>query len=194
MLGDKCLQDKCRGWLIYWGLSYFLLLVDCGAQVHSDRPCLPKEPCIVPAATWQRCWVLHPKASESCQASPSRASRRWRDLEREFRPLPHKLEEGDATIGTTNSAATTSGTPTVLQQHQGLPTLHESTSDDPEEWLGQLEFIRTFNHQDDKEAFSTWRTRLHLVIEPLMPGLYSPEEFLKIFTTVVRKKCVELFL
>lgn len=106
-------------------------------------------------ATWQRCWVLHPKASESCQASPSRASRRWRDLEREFRPLPHKLEEGDATIGTTNSAATTSGTPTVLQQHQGLPTLHESTSDDPEEWLGQLEFIRTFNHQDDKEAFST---------------------------------------
>lgn len=51
---------------------YFLLLVDCGAQVHSDRPCLPKEPCIVPVAKWHLTEVLG-TASQGLGKLPSKS-------------------------------------------------------------------------------------------------------------------------
>ncbi|XP_077553105.1 uncharacterized protein LOC144167775 [Haemaphysalis longicornis] len=148
---------------------------------------------------------MNPMSSSSQQGSPTRASRRQQGLQPEFRLLPDKVKKEDVVTTTMTNAGTMTIAPSpalVLQQPRKPPSFHGSPSEDPEDWLEQLERVRIFNRWDDAETFrhvffyleDSARTWFENHESSLTNWARFKSDFLKTLTTLVRKERVALLL
>lgn len=147
---------------------------------------------------------MNPKLSASSQASSTRTSCRQQRLQPEFGPLPEKVKKEHVVAMAMNNAATMTNTtnpPVVLQQPRELPPFHGSPSEDPEDWLVQVERIKLFNCWDDEtlshvlfyhaESARTCFENHERSIE-FWQGFMT--QFLATFPTLVRKEQAEVLL
>ncbi|XP_077557682.1 uncharacterized protein LOC144172962 [Haemaphysalis longicornis] len=92
--------------------------------------------------------------------------------------------------------------PIVLQQPREPPSFRGAPAEDPEEWLEKLERVRIFNRWDNEETFGhvffyledAARTWFENHESSLTDWTHFKGEFLKTFTTVVRKEQTALLL
>lgn len=148
---------------------------------------------------------MNPEPLTGRRASPTRASRRQLGLQPEFGLLPENVKKEDVVTTTMNNAATMTNPanpPVVLQQPKEPPPFHGSPSEDPEDWLEQVERVRLFNRWDDEETlrhvFFYLADSAQTWFENHESTLGSWQEFkrkfLMTFTTVVRKERAEAML
>ena len=140
-----------------------------------------------------------PSPPGSRKASPVRASRRQQGLEPEFGPLP---EGNKRKTATTNTMAKDAAAPIILQQPREPPSFRGCPGEDPEEWLEKLGRVRIFNRWDDAETLrhvffyleDSARTWFENHESSVTERTVFKNEFLKTFTSVVRKERAELLL
>ncbi|XP_077558020.1 uncharacterized protein LOC144173494 [Haemaphysalis longicornis] len=148
---------------------------------------------------------MHPKPSSSRQASRTRVSRRQQGLQPEFGLLPDKVKKKEIVTTTMiNGGTMTNATnpALVLQQPREPPSFHKSPSEDPEDWLEQVERVRLFNRWEDAETprqlFFYLEDSARIWFENNEASLESwndfRTQFLATFTTVVRKERAEVLL
>ncbi|XP_077551866.1 uncharacterized protein LOC144166122 [Haemaphysalis longicornis] len=137
--------------------------------------------------------------SGSRQASPTRESRRLQGLLPEFGLMPEGPKKRNAA---TNTMVQETTSPIVLQQPREPPSFRGAPAEDPEEWLEKLERVRIFTRWDDEETFlhvffyledaaQTWFENHE---SSLTNWARFKSEFLKTFTTLVRKERAALLL
>ncbi|XP_077548814.1 uncharacterized protein LOC144162224 [Haemaphysalis longicornis] len=131
--------------------------------------------------------------------SPTRTSRRQQGLPPELGLLPEKVKKKDVATSTMVKQA---NPPVVLLQPRARPSFRGSPGEDPEEWLQKLERVRIFNRWDDEETlrqvFFYLEDSARVWFQNHETSLTSwsmfETDFLKTFTTFVRKEHAELLL
>ncbi|XP_077557625.1 uncharacterized protein LOC144172908 [Haemaphysalis longicornis] len=148
---------------------------------------------------------MNPTTSSSRQASPTRASHRQQGLQPEFGLLPDKVKKEDVVTTTMVNTGTMTIAPSpafVLQQPREPPSFHGSPSEDPEDWLEQVERVRLFNRWDGvetlRQVFFYLEDSARIWFENHESSLESwnnfRTQFLMTSTTFVRKGRAEVLL